>query len=234
MRTFPAELEPQLSGICSALLDMFRSAPDCIAVRRELLAALRALLASQQRVGPVFASCADEVLTPGVLLGSGLASMDSLRPLTVTIFCEIVHNMRKALTLEQQAGVLSHLTCCIADASLPCSTQAMAVRLCLNLVECVYTVRHSSACCLCFVSLSHNFIGAISDKRTLNTAANLSLHSTFLLPSLFLPGIQAFKRPDGDLSTKQTARALLSRILSCFAARLDAMAKARTQRRAPQ
>ena len=44
VRTFPAELEPQLSGICSALLDMFRSAPDCIAVRREPPAALLSLI----------------------------------------------------------------------------------------------------------------------------------------------------------------------------------------------
>lgn len=56
-------------------------------------------------------------------------------------FCEIVHHTRKSFSLEQLGGVVSYLSCCVADRSLPFTTQSTCVRLSLNLVECLYQVR---------------------------------------------------------------------------------------------
>jgi hypothetical protein len=82
MRNFPAELEPHMNGVCSALFYLFRSAPDSIAVRRELLAATRYVLTGPQK-SACFAGVIDDVLAEGVLLGSSMASMEALRPLSV-------------------------------------------------------------------------------------------------------------------------------------------------------
>ncbi|WIA37453.1 hypothetical protein OEZ86_014371 [Tetradesmus obliquus] len=137
MRNFPGELEPHVGRVCSALFYLFRSAPDSIAVRRELLAATRYVLTGPQKAA-CFAGVIDDVLAEGVLLGSSMASMEALRPLSVMTFCEIVHHTRKSFSLEQLGGVVSYLACCVADRSLPFNTQSTCVRLSLNLVECLY------------------------------------------------------------------------------------------------
>jgi hypothetical protein len=84
MRNFPGELEPHVNGVCSALFYLFRSAPDSIAVRRELLAATRYVLTGPQK-SACFAGVIDDVLAEGVLLGSSMASMEALRPLSVSV-----------------------------------------------------------------------------------------------------------------------------------------------------
>jgi hypothetical protein len=83
MRNFPAELEAHVNDVCKALFYLFRSAPDSIAVRRELLAATRYVLTGPQK-SACFAGVIDDVLAEGVLLGSSMASMESLRQLSVS------------------------------------------------------------------------------------------------------------------------------------------------------
>lgn len=82
MRNFPAELEPHMQPVCAALFYLFRSAPDSIAVRRELLAATRYVLTGPQK-SACFAGVLCDVLAEGVLLGSSMASMEALKPLAV-------------------------------------------------------------------------------------------------------------------------------------------------------
>lgn len=83
MRNFPVELEPHTQNICSSLFYLFRSAPDSIAVRRELLAATRCMLTGPQK-NVCFAGVIGDVLQEGVLLGSSMASMDALKPVSVS------------------------------------------------------------------------------------------------------------------------------------------------------
>lgn len=83
MRNFPVELEPHMQGISSSLFYLFRSAPDSIAVRRELLAATRCMVSGPQK-NVCFAGVIGDVLEEGVLLGSSMASMDALKPVSVS------------------------------------------------------------------------------------------------------------------------------------------------------
>lgn len=54
----------------------------CCACRRELLAATRYVLTGPHK-GACFSSVIGDVLQEGVLLGSSMASMDTLKPLAV-------------------------------------------------------------------------------------------------------------------------------------------------------
>lgn len=68
--------------VCSAIFYLFKTAPDSISLRRELISSTRYMLA-----GPYKATCflnvINDVLTEGVLLGSHLASMETLKNLAV-------------------------------------------------------------------------------------------------------------------------------------------------------
>jgi hypothetical protein len=68
--------------VCSAIFYLFKTAPDSISIRRELLSATRYMLSGPYK-GVCFQQVIPDVLQEGVLLGSHLASMETLRPLAV-------------------------------------------------------------------------------------------------------------------------------------------------------
>ncbi len=82
MRSYPPDADAHSQAVCSAIFYLFKTAPDSISIRRELLSATRYMLS-----GPYKAVCFQQVipdvLQEGVLLGSNLASMETLRPLAV-------------------------------------------------------------------------------------------------------------------------------------------------------
>jgi hypothetical protein len=70
--------------VCSAIFYLFKTAPDSISIRRELLSATRYMLSGPYK-GVCFQQVIPDVLQEGVLLGSHLASMETLRPLAVSM-----------------------------------------------------------------------------------------------------------------------------------------------------
>eukprot|EP00879_Flechtneria_rotunda_P005042 GHRR01005319.1.p1 GENE.GHRR01005319.1~~GHRR01005319.1.p1 ORF type:complete len:3477 (+),score=1416.33 GHRR01005319.1:1112-11542(+) len=138
VRNLQLGLQPYPDQLCSTLLYLFRSAPDTIAIRRELLAATRYLLASPQK-GACFVNNIDEILRPGTLLNHSMASMDTLKPLLVMTMCEVLHHVRKSFNLDQLSKVVNYMAICVADRSLPYHCQSTCVRLSLNMVECLYS-----------------------------------------------------------------------------------------------
>jgi hypothetical protein len=82
MRSTPVEPEQHSQAVCAAIFYMFKTAPDSILIRRELLSATRYMLSGAFK-SVCFLGVIPEVLQEGVLLGSHLASMETLRPLAV-------------------------------------------------------------------------------------------------------------------------------------------------------
>lgn len=153
-------------------------------------------------------------------------------------FCEIVHHTRKSFTLEQLGSVVSYLACCVADRSLPFTTQSTCVRLSLNLVECLYQVGViAQSCWPGWTCWSDNTTAPITRLYNASTdgctcayvlgVAALRMLGTFSTECHPICVLQAFKRPDSDLAAKKLAQSLLSKILASFVAKLTALAQVR-------
>lgn len=83
MRSYPADAEQHSQAVCSAIFYLFKTAPDSISIRRELLSSTRYMLSGPYKA-VCFLTVISDVLQEGVLLGSHLASMETLRPLAVS------------------------------------------------------------------------------------------------------------------------------------------------------
>jgi transformation/transcription domain-associated protein len=121
-----------------------RTTQDAVGVRRELLAAMRGMVAGPNKA--CLLDIVDVLLDDNPMLPNHLASMDVLRPVSVMTVCEILHVLRKQLTLHQLGRVVDMLWSYVMDHSLPYGSQATCVRLVLNLVECLYqSFKHADA-----------------------------------------------------------------------------------------
>lgn len=88
MRGYPGgntkeEAQAHAQAVCSAIFYLFKTAPDSISIRRELLSATRYMLSGEYKQ-VCFLGVIPDVLQEGVLLGSHSASMETLRPLAVS------------------------------------------------------------------------------------------------------------------------------------------------------
>lgn len=88
MRSYPADTaaqhEAHTKRVAAALFYQFRTAPDSIAIRRELLSSTRYMLSGPLKA-VAFQDAVPDVLQEGVLLGSSLASMETLKPMAVRV-----------------------------------------------------------------------------------------------------------------------------------------------------
>lgn len=158
-------------------------------------------------------------------------------------FCEILHHVRKSFTLQQLGVVVSYMACCVADGSLPFQSQSTCVRLSLNLVECLYQVRHARPRCALlhargcgWVALRLSYLVELDVGVAGQRSCAFAVQHAFAahLRLLSQPSAcrrpaaarcQAFKRPDSDLAAKKAAQGLLSKILASFVAKLGALAQ---------
>jgi transformation/transcription domain-associated protein len=101
--------------------------------------ATRHVIATDFRKGfhPYVATLLDEE----VLVGTGRACYQALRPLAYSLLAELVHHVRTDLNVQQLSRVIYLFSRNVHDSSLPLSVQATCVRLMLNLVECIYQRR---------------------------------------------------------------------------------------------
>jgi hypothetical protein len=81
-----------------------------------------------------------------VLVGTGRACYETLRPLAYSLLAELIHHVRLDLTLTQLSKIVYLFSRNVHDSSLPLSVQTTCVRLMLNLVETIFgrRVDHSS------------------------------------------------------------------------------------------
>ncbi|KAN0059794.1 transcription-associated protein 1 [Thecaphora frezii] len=107
--------------------------PEASATRKELLVATRHVLSTEYRAD--FVGQVDTLLDERVLIGTGITSHETQRPLAISMLADLVHHVRQELTPQQLVRVVHIHSQILHDATLAPSIQTMCVKLLLNLVE---------------------------------------------------------------------------------------------------
>ena len=158
LRGFEDQMKRFEDRICTNVVSLLATCPiDSVATRRELLIAVRHLLATSFRKG--FYKHTDTLLDDRVLAGGRFSIMHRrnniseyyttiLGPLNYSTLADFVHHARSRLTLHQHGRVIHIFSRVIHDASLPAMIQTIAVRLLLNLVDVIFHSKEVNACSL--------------------------------------------------------------------------------------
>ncbi|KAF2718982.1 hypothetical protein K431DRAFT_252186 [Polychaeton citri CBS 116435] len=110
------------------------------ATRKELLVAIRHIINFNFR--QVFLPKIKELLDEQTLIGDGLTSYETLRPLAYTMLADLIHHVRDQLSPEQiRATILVYIRN-LHDEIPGTSYQTMSVKLLLNMAECMSKVEN--------------------------------------------------------------------------------------------
>jgi transformation/transcription domain-associated protein len=103
---------------------------------QELLVSLKHVLGTDFKRGlfPLI----DTLLDERVLVGTGRACFESLRPLAYSLLAEIVHHVRGDLSLAQLSRIIYLFSRNMHDSTLSLSIHTTCARLMLNLVEPIF------------------------------------------------------------------------------------------------
>ncbi|KAJ9105954.1 hypothetical protein QFC19_003288 [Naganishia cerealis] len=101
--------------------------PEDVATRKELLIATRHMLSSEFRTA--FVPFIDLLLNEKVLVGAGVTSKESLRPLAYSTLADLIHQVRNELSQQQLARVISVYASISHDPTFPLSIQTMCGKL---------------------------------------------------------------------------------------------------------
>ncbi|KAJ7563398.1 hypothetical protein O6H91_03G108600 [Diphasiastrum complanatum] len=144
LKSFADFIRPHEDSISKSIVNLLVTCPDSVSIRKELLVATRHVLATDFRRG--FFPLIDTLLDERVLVGTGRACYETLRPLAYSLLAELIHHVRLDLLLPQLSRIVYLFSRNVHDSSLPLSVQTTCVRLMLNLVETIFSRRvdHSS------------------------------------------------------------------------------------------
>lgn len=116
---------------------ILRLLQDCPAelsiARKELLHATRHILSTSFRTH--FIPKLELLFNEKILIGDGLTSYDTLRPLAYSTVADFIHNVRNELTPSQIWSTVNIYCDLLKDDSLALTVQIMSAKLLLNLVE---------------------------------------------------------------------------------------------------
>ncbi|KAF6164802.1 hypothetical protein GIB67_015980 [Kingdonia uniflora] len=129
-------IRPHEESICKSIVNLLVTCPDSVSIRKELLVALKHVLGTDFKRGlfPLI----DTLLEERVLVGTGRACFETLRPLAYSLLAEIVHHVRGDLSLSQLSRIIYLFSSNMHDASLPLGIHTTCARLMLNLVEPIF------------------------------------------------------------------------------------------------
>ncbi|KAF6004270.1 hypothetical protein F1559_004571 [Cyanidiococcus yangmingshanensis] len=134
LRQFEPRMLQYAERVPRSVVNLLLNCPDgAVSIRKELLIASRHLLATGFRRG--FFLQTDLLLDEKVLIGTGRAAYETLRPLAYSFLAELVHFVRLDVTLPQLSRIIYLFSTNVHDASLSFSMQATSIRLLLNLIE---------------------------------------------------------------------------------------------------
>lgn len=134
---FPV-VRPYASSLPAVSTRLLRDCPPtATSARKELLVAVRHVLGTE--VKSLYASLVDDMLDERVILGTGVASFEHQRPLSISMLADLVHHARSELTPAQLVRVVQVHSTSLHDPSLQPSIQTMCVKLMLNLVDTITT-----------------------------------------------------------------------------------------------
>eukprot|EP00898_Chlorokybus_atmophyticus_P003741 jgi/Chlat1/4368/Chrsp29S04524 len=143
LRSYTDVLRQHEEIVSKSVVELLMTCPDSVAIRKELLVATRHVLATDFRRG--FKRHLDTLLDERqvilVLVGTGRACYETLRPLAYSLLAELIHHIRLELTLPQLSRIVYLFSRNVHDTTLPTSVQTTCVRLMLNLVESIFTRR---------------------------------------------------------------------------------------------
>ncbi|KAJ4844568.1 hypothetical protein Tsubulata_023584 [Turnera subulata] len=136
LKTFAEYIRPHEESICKSIVNLLVTCSDSVSIRKELLVALKHVLGTDFKRGlfPLI----DTLLEERVLVGTGRACFETLRPLAYSLLAEIVHHVRSDLSLSQLSRIIYLFSSNMHDASLSLSIHTTCARLMLNLVEPIF------------------------------------------------------------------------------------------------
>ncbi|KAF9357807.1 hypothetical protein BGX26_003026, partial [Mortierella sp. AD094] len=137
-------LRPHQNAIPDFVIRLLRDCPpEAAATRKELLVATRHILSIDFR--QAFVPKIDILLNEKVLVGTGVTSHETLRPLAYSMLADLVHHVRAELTPAQLAKTVYIYSRNLHDPSLASSIQTMCAKLLLNLVDCIVRIPNGEA-----------------------------------------------------------------------------------------
>ncbi|XP_024180311.1 transformation/transcription domain-associated protein isoform X2 [Rosa chinensis] len=136
LKSFADYIRQHEESICKSIVNLLVTCSDSVSIRKELLVALKHVLGTDFKRGlfPLI----DTLLEERVLVGTGRACFETLRPLAYSLLAEIVHHVRADLSLAQLSRIIYLFSSNMHDASLSLSIHTTCARLMLNLVEPIF------------------------------------------------------------------------------------------------
>ena len=134
LKQFQDLMKSEVNTIPRSIVKLMKTCPgDSVVIRKELLAATRHILTSPHRKG--FFDQLDTLLDERVLVGTGRAATETLRPLAYYFLAELVHCVRLNLTIPQLEKIIFMFSTNVHDPKFSYMLQESSVRLLLNLME---------------------------------------------------------------------------------------------------
>lgn len=140
--------------------------PEASATRKELLVATRHVLSTEYRAH--FVGQIDTLLDERVLIGTGVTSHETQRPLAISMLADLVHHVRQELSPAQLVRVVHIHSQILHDPTLAPSIQTMCVKLLLNLVETILT-KHPEGATQTLASILDVFVEKLSSLHRLRS-----------------------------------------------------------------
>ncbi|OBA21242.1 hypothetical protein METBIDRAFT_42126 [Metschnikowia bicuspidata var. bicuspidata NRRL YB-4993] len=124
----------QSKVVPDVILRLLQDCPAELSVaRKELLHATRHILSTPFRTQ--FISKIELLFDEKILIGHGLTSFETLRPLAYSTVADFIHNVRNELTPKQIWSTVQIYCTLLKDDTLALTVQIMSAKLLLNLVE---------------------------------------------------------------------------------------------------
>ncbi|ELU45462.1 Histone acetyltransferase SAGA, TRRAP/TRA1 component, PI-3 kinase superfamily TRA1 [Rhizoctonia solani AG-1 IA] len=109
--------------------------PESANIRRELMVATRHILSTEFR--PAFVPLIDCLTSEHILIGTGVNSQETLRPLAYSMLGDLVHHVRKELSPEQLRRIIYLYSCCLHNPSFSSTIHNMSAKLLANHVDAI-------------------------------------------------------------------------------------------------
>ncbi|KAJ1989114.1 transcription-associated protein 1 [Dimargaris cristalligena] len=134
-RALPAKLRIYQDSLPEIVIHLLQDCPaDATSVRKELLMGLRHILATDLRTA--FVPEIETLLNERILVGDGVTSRETLRPLAFSTLADLVHHVRTDLSPQQLSMAVGVYAVHLHDATLASGIQSMCAKLLLNLIDC--------------------------------------------------------------------------------------------------
>ncbi|CAG8494359.1 1120_t:CDS:10, partial [Paraglomus occultum] len=139
LRGCERELEQYSEDIPEFVIRLLQNCPpEASGTRKELLVATRHILSTAFRGS--FLSKVDILLNEKVLIGTGVTSSETLRPLAYSMLADVVHHVRQELTPAQLARTVHIYSRNLHDPTLATTIQTMCTILLFNVIECIVNI----------------------------------------------------------------------------------------------